>query len=74
MRYPFSKQKFLASFSFSFFFFGHKPQLPTSIYRGVTKVVNLDDPNVWVPTYEQCVAFFKRAMPVAVDNLAIAQH
>jgi hypothetical protein len=68
MGYPISKQTFLTSFSFYFLFFGHKPQLPISIYRDVTKVVNLDDPNVWVPAYEQCVVFFKRVMPMAMEN------
>jgi hypothetical protein len=46
MGYPINKQAFLASFSFYFLFFGHKPQLATSTYRDVTKVVNLDDPHV----------------------------
>jgi hypothetical protein len=64
----------LHHFPFTFLFFGHKPQLPTSIYIDVAKVVNLDYPNVWVLAYEQCVVFFKRVMPMAMENLAIVQH
>jgi hypothetical protein len=32
----------------------------------VAHVVNLDNPNVWVQAYEQCVGLFKKVMPMAM--------
>jgi len=40
----------------------------------VAHVVNLDNPNVWVQAYEQCVGLFKKVMPMAMESLAITQH
>jgi hypothetical protein len=37
-------------------------------------MVNLDDPNMRVKACEQHVALFKIVMPLAMENLAIAQH
>ncbi len=50
----------------------YQPQLSTSIDRDATDVVNLDDIVVWVQACEQCVALFKRIMPMAMENLTIA--
>ncbi len=56
------QQASLASFSPYILFFGHEPQLLTSIHKDVVHVVNLDDFNVWVEACEQCATLFKRIM------------
>jgi hypothetical protein len=40
----------------------------------MAKVVNLNHPNVWVQVCEQCVALFKRVMPMVMENLVITQY
>ncbi len=37
-------------------------------------VINMDDPNVWIQAYVQSATLFQRVMPMAMENLAIAQH
>jgi hypothetical protein len=39
-----------------------------------SEVVNLDDPEMWLRMCSQRVEFFRRVMPAAFENLAIAQH
>jgi hypothetical protein len=55
------QQALLASFSPYILFFGHAPQLLTSVNKDVVHVVNLDDFNVWVEACEQHATLFKRA-------------
>ena len=74
MGYRFSKQASLASFSPYFLLFGREPELPMSIRHDVATVVNLDDPDMWVQACEQRATLFKRIMPMALENLTIAQH
>lgn len=74
MGYKFSKQASLASFSPYFLLFGREPDLPTSIRREAATVLNLDDPDVWARACEQRAELFKKVMPMAFENLAIAQH
>ncbi|OAE21043.1 hypothetical protein AXG93_606s1290 [Marchantia polymorpha subsp. ruderalis] len=50
------------------------PDLPTSIRRETSEVVNLDDLNMWVRVCSQHAELFQRVMPVAFENFAIAQH
>jgi hypothetical protein len=38
------------------------------------KVVDLDSPATWVRVAAEKVAIFKRIMPMAMENLSIAQH
>ena len=40
----------------------------------LTPVVDLDDPDVWAQCLYDQVEFFKRAMPIAMENLSIAQY
>jgi hypothetical protein len=74
MGYWFNKQASFPSFSLYFLFFGCEPQLLASIHWDVDHMVNLDDPNMRVKACEQHVALFKIVMPLAMENLAIAQH
>jgi hypothetical protein len=37
-------------------------------------VINMDDLNVWIHACEQQATLFRRVMPMAMENLAIAQH
>ncbi len=74
MGYWFNKQTSFASFFLYFLFFRCEPQLLASIHWDVDHVVNLYDPNMWVKACEQHVALFKIIMPLAMENLAIAQH
>ncbi|PTQ36949.1 hypothetical protein MARPO_0060s0038 [Marchantia polymorpha] len=74
MGYRFSRQASLASFSPYFLLYGRDPDLPTSIRRESSEVVNLDDPNMWVRVCFQRAELFRRVMPAAFENLAIAQH
>jgi hypothetical protein len=37
-------------------------------------IINMDDPNVWIQACEQWTILFRRVMPMAMENLAIAQH
>jgi hypothetical protein len=65
--------------SFSYFspyslLFGDKFKLLASIERDEMVVINLDDFNVWIQTCEQYVALFWCVTPMAMENLAIAQH
>ena len=73
MGYRFSKQASLASFSPYYLMFGREPDLPMSIRRQTAIVVHLDDPDMWIRACEERAALFKRIMPMAFENLAIAQ-
>jgi hypothetical protein len=74
MGYRFSRQASLASFSPYFLLYGRDPDLPAAIRRDTHEVVNLDDPDVWVTVCSQRAELFRRVMPAAFENLAIAQH
>ena len=36
--------------------------------------MDLDDPNIWVECLQKRAQIFQRAMPMAMENLSIAQH
>jgi hypothetical protein len=74
MGHRFNWQAFLSSFSPYLLVFGYEPELPTSIWWDVMAIINLDDPNVWIQTCEQQATLFQCVMPMAMENLAIAQH
>jgi len=48
MGYRFSRQASLASFSPYFLLYGRNPDLPTTIHRESSEVVNLDDLEMWL--------------------------
>ncbi len=74
MGYRFSRQTSLASFSPYFLLYDQDLDLPTTIHRESNEVVNLDDPEMWLRVCSQRVELFQRVMPIAFENLAIAQH
>jgi hypothetical protein len=77
MGYRFSRQASLASlasFSPYFLLYGRNLDLPTTIRRESSEVVNLDDPEMWLKVCSQRAELFRRVMPTAFENLAIAQH
>ncbi len=37
-------------------------------------IINMDDPHVWIKACEQQATLFQHVMPMAMENLAIAQH
>jgi hypothetical protein len=74
MGYQFSCQASLASFSPYFLLYGRNLDLPTTIHCESNEVVNLDDPEMWLKVCFQRAELFRKVMPVAFKNLAIAQH
>ncbi|BBN02913.1 hypothetical protein Mp_2g19240 [Marchantia polymorpha subsp. ruderalis] len=69
MGYRFSRQASLASFLPYFLLYVRDPDLPTSIRRESSEMVNLDDPNMWVRVCSQRAELFRSVMPAA-----FAQH
>jgi hypothetical protein len=51
-----------------------EPKLPTAIRRKVSGVVQFDNPDVWIQVCFERAELFRRVMPMAFQNLAIAQH
>ncbi len=74
MGYQFNRQASLASFSPYFLLYNRDPDLPTTICRESSEVVNLDDLEMWLRVCSQRAKLFRRVMPVMFENLAIAQH
>ncbi len=74
MGYRFSHQASLVSFSPYFLLYGRDPDLPTTIRREFSEVVNLDDPEMWLRVCSQRVELFQRVTPTTFENLAIVQH
>jgi hypothetical protein len=74
MGYRFSWQASLSFFSPYFLLFGHELELPTPIWQDVMVLINMDDPNVWIQACVQWATLFQHVMPMAMENLAIAQH
>ncbi len=74
MGYQFSRQVSLTSFSPYFLLYDRNLDLPTTIRRESSEVVNLDDSEMWLRLCSQCVELFQKIMPIAFENLAIVQH
>jgi hypothetical protein len=74
MGYRFNRQASLASYSPYQLLYGREPILPSSVREKLAPVVNLDDPDVWVQCLHDRAKFFQKAMPMAMENLNIAQH
>jgi hypothetical protein len=75
MGYRFSKQVSLASFSSYFLLFGRHPVFQKAIQTDAdTVLANMDNPDTWALVSKQRVDLFKRVMPMALENLSIAQH
>jgi len=74
MGYRMSKHASLSHFSFYFLLFGRHPIPPSSIVAQMDQVVDLDSPTIWAKVITERAALFKRVMPMAMENLSIAQH
>jgi len=69
-----SKHASLSHYSPYFLLFGRHPIPPSSIAAQMDQVVDLDPPAIWARVITERVALFKRVMPMAMENLSIAQH
>jgi len=74
MGYRMSKHTFLFHFTPYFLFFGRHPIPPSSIATQMDQVVDLDSPATWAKVIAERVALFRKVMPMAMQNLSIAQH
>jgi len=74
MGYRMSKHTSLFHFSLYFLLFGRHPIPPSSIVAQMDQVVDLNSPTIWVRVITERVVLFKRVMPMAMENLSIAQH
>jgi hypothetical protein len=74
MDYCLSQQAFLTSYSFYQLSYGKQPILLLAVKKNLDLVVDLDDPNIWTQVLKDRAKHFQRAMPMAMENLAIAQH
>jgi len=69
-----SKHAFLFHFTPYFLFFGKHPIPPFSIAIQTDQVMDLDSPTTWAKVIVERVALFRKVMPMAMENLSIAQH
>ena len=54
--------------------FDQEPDLSSSICRQTSSMINLDDYDMWIRACEERAVLLKRIMPMAFENLTIAQH
>jgi hypothetical protein len=74
MGYKMPKHASLSHFSPYFLLFERHPIPPSSIAAQMDQVVDLDSPTTWAKVIAERVALFRRVMPMAMENLSIAQH
>jgi len=74
MGYRMSKHASLSHFSPYFLLFGRHPIPPFSIATQMDQVVDLDSLITWARVIAQRVVLFRNVMPMAMENLSIAQH
>jgi hypothetical protein len=74
MGYRMSRHNSLAGYSPYFLLFDRWPIIGTAIRKVYSKVVDLDDRKTWARVIEERAKMFEREMPIAFNNLAIAQH
>ncbi len=74
MGYRMSKHAFLSHFSPYFLLFGKHPIPPYSIATQMDQVVDLDSPTTKAKVIAERDALFMKVMPMAMENLSIAQH
>jgi hypothetical protein len=74
MGYKMSKHASLFHSSPYFLLFGRHPIPPSSIVAQMDLVVDLDSPATWARVIIKKVALFRKVMPMAMENLSIAQH
>jgi hypothetical protein len=69
-----SRQSSLTGYSPYFLLFGRWPIIGAALRQVYSRVDDLDDPDVWATIIGASAKLFQREMPVAFNNLAIAQH
>jgi hypothetical protein len=74
MGYRMSKHTSLSHFSPYFLLFGRHPIPPSSIDAQMDQVVDLDFLTTRAKVIAERAALFRRVMPMAMENLSIAQH
>jgi hypothetical protein len=74
MGYRMSKHASSSHFSPYFLLFGRHPIPPSSIVAQMDKFVDLDSPSTWAKVIAEKAVLFRRVMPMAMENLSIAQH
>jgi len=74
MGYRMSKHASLFHFFLYFLLFGRHPIPPFSIVAQMDQVVDLDSPATWARVIAERAVLFRRVMPMAMENLSIAQH
>jgi len=74
MGYRMSKHTSLSHFSPYYLLFGRHPIPPFSIVAQMDQVVDLDSPTTSAKVIVERAVLFKRVMPMAMQNLSIAQH
>ncbi len=62
------------SFLSLLFTFGRHPIPPSSIVAQMDQVMDLDSPANWARVIAKRAVLFRRVMPMAMENLSIAQH
>ncbi len=74
MVYRMSKHASLFHFFPYFLLFGKHPIPPSSITVQMDQVMDLDSLATWARVIAKRATLFKRVMPMAMENLSIAQH
>jgi hypothetical protein len=74
MGYRMSKHASLSHFSPYFLLFGRHPIPPSSIVVQMDQFVDLDSLVTWGRVIAEKAAQFRKVMPMAMENLSIAQH
>jgi hypothetical protein len=74
MGYMMSKHASLSHFTPYFLLFGKHPIPPSSIVTQMDQVMDLDSPTTWFRVITEKTILFMRVMPMAMENLSIAQH
>jgi hypothetical protein len=74
MGYRMSKHVSFSHFSLYFLLFGRHPFPPSSIATQMDQAMDLDFSTIWAKIIAERAALFRRVMPMAMENLSIAQH
>jgi hypothetical protein len=74
MGYCMSRQRSFGGYSPYFLLFGRWPIVGASVRDVLQKVVDMDSPEEWAQLVNEHAKVFERHMPIAFNNLAVAQH